>query len=48
MRLGKGYGWGFYNKIMLWSVDLDSEGRIWKYVQPKKKNNKSKRIRKSK
>jgi len=37
MRLGDGYGWKVYNKIMLWSVDLDQNGKIWKYVKPKKK-----------
>jgi hypothetical protein len=37
MRLGDGYGWKVYNKIMLWSVDLDQNGKIWKYVEPKKK-----------
>jgi len=37
MRLGDGYGWKVYNKIMLWSVDLDKNGKIWKYVKPKKK-----------
>jgi hypothetical protein len=36
------YGFGFkiYNKIMLWSVDLDNEGKIWKHVEPKKKRKK--------
>ena len=37
MRFGDGYGWSIYNKIMLWSVDLDQNGKIWKYVKPKKK-----------
>ena len=37
MRFGDGYGWRIYNKIMLWSVDLDKNGEIWKYVKPKKK-----------
>jgi hypothetical protein len=40
MRLGDGYGWKVYNKIMLWSVDLDQNGKIWKYVKPKKVKNK--------
>ena len=35
-----GYGFKFYNKIMLWSVDLDNEGKIWKHIQPKKKRKK--------
>jgi len=38
MRFGDGYGWKIYNKIMLWSVDLDKNGKIWKYVKPKKKH----------
>ena len=38
MRFGDGYGWKIYNKIMLWSVDLDKNGKIWKYVEPKKKH----------
>ena len=37
MRFGYGYGWRIYNKIMLWSVDLDKNGKIWKYVKPKNK-----------
>jgi len=37
MRWGDGYGWKVYNKVMLWSVDLDKNGKIWKYVKPKKK-----------
>ena len=37
MRFGDGYGWKTYNKIMLWSVGLDKNGKIWKYVKPKKK-----------
>ena len=43
MRLGKGYGWRLYNKIMLWSVDLDKNGKIWKYVKPKKKSKSKKK-----
>jgi hypothetical protein len=38
MNWGNGYGFKVYNKIMLWSVDLDKEGRIWKRVKPKRKN----------
>jgi hypothetical protein len=37
MFWGNGYGWKVYNKVMLWSVDLDEEGKIWKYVKPKRK-----------
>jgi hypothetical protein len=41
MALGNGYGFKFYNKVMLWSVDLDTEGKVWKHVKPKKKKKKS-------
>ena len=37
MFIGNGYGFKIYNKVMLWSVDLDNEGKIWKYVEPKRK-----------
>ena len=43
MRLGDGYGWKIYNKIMLWSVDLDQNGKVWKYVKPKKKSKSKKK-----
>ena len=43
MRLGDGYGWKVYNKIMLWSVDLDQNGKVWKYVKPKKKSKSKKK-----
>lgn len=32
-----GLGFGLYQKVMLLSVDLDKEGKIWKYVKPRKK-----------
>jgi len=32
-----GYGFKIKNKVKLWSVDLDTKGRIWKYVKPKRK-----------
>jgi hypothetical protein len=35
--IGNSYGFKIYNKVMLWSVDLDNEGKIWKYVEPKRK-----------
>jgi hypothetical protein len=38
MRWGNGYGYPVYNRIMLWSVDLDPEGKLWKHVKPRKKN----------
>ena len=41
MNWGNGYGFKIYNKIMLWSVELDTEGEIWKYVQPKRKKKKN-------
>jgi len=37
MNWGDGYGYKIYNKVMLWSVNLDEEGRIWKRVKSKKK-----------
>ena len=40
MVWGNGYGFKIYNKVMLWSVDLDNEGKIWKHVKPKKKRKK--------
>ena len=43
MRWGDGYGWKAYNKIMLWSVDLDQNGKIWKYVKSKKKSKSKKK-----
>lgn len=39
MRWGDGYyGYPVYNKLMLWSVDLDTHGKIWKFVKNKKDN----------
>ena len=43
MFWGDGYGFKIYNKVMLWSVDLDTNGKIWKYVEPKKKNKRKKK-----
>ena len=37
MFWGDGYGFKIYNKVMLWSVDLDAKGQIWKHVKPKRK-----------
>jgi hypothetical protein len=37
MFWGDGYGFKIYNKVMLWSVNLDKEGKIWKRVKPKRK-----------
>ena len=32
-----GLGFRLYQKVMLLSVDLDKEGKIWKYITPKNK-----------
>ena len=37
MRLFNGFGYGLYSKLMLWSVDLDIKGKIWKPVKKSKK-----------
>ena len=37
MRWGNGWGYPLYNRIMLWSVDLDTGGKLWKRVKPKTK-----------
>jgi len=37
MRWGDGYGYPIYNKLMLWSVDLDKHGKIWKKVKHRKR-----------
>ena len=37
MNWGDGYGYKIYSKVMLWSVNLDKECRIWKPVKHKKK-----------
>ena len=37
MFYGNGYGFKVYNKVMLWSVNLDTQGKIWKHVKPKRK-----------
>ena len=36
MRRGDGYGYPVYNKLMLWSVSLDTHGKVWKHVKNKK------------
>jgi hypothetical protein len=33
-----GLGFKLYQKVMLLSVDLDKEGKIWKHVKPKRRN----------
>jgi len=37
MNWGDGYGYKIYSKVMLWSVDLDKECKIWKRVKNKRK-----------
>lgn len=37
MNYGDGYGFKIYNQVMLWSVELDRECKIWKQVKSKKK-----------
>lgn len=37
MQFGNGFGYSIYRKLMLWSCDLDKEGKIWKYVKTKSK-----------
>jgi hypothetical protein len=37
MNYGDGYGFKLYNQVMLWSVELDKECKIWKQVKSKKK-----------
>ena len=47
MRLGDGYGYNIYRQLMLWSCDLDSDGKIWKFVNektPNKYKNRNKKI----
>lgn len=33
MMYGRGYGYGIYKTVMLWSVDLDEKGKIWKHIK---------------
>lgn len=40
MMWGDGYGYSVYRQIMLWSCDLDNEGKIWKYVKKSKRKKK--------
>jgi len=37
MRWFNGFGYSFYSKFMIWSCDLDVDGKIWKHVKPNKK-----------
>lgn len=36
-----GLGFNLYQKVMLWSCDLDIEGKIWKYPKKSKKKKKN-------
>lgn len=49
MRLGYGFGYSIYQKVMGWSINLDIEQKIWKPVKnSKNKNDNVKRHIKSK
>jgi len=37
MVWGNGFGYSAYRVIMLWSCDLDTKGKIWKYVKKSKR-----------
>jgi hypothetical protein len=37
MVWGDGCGFKIYNQVMLWSVNLDKECKIWKPVKKKQK-----------
>lgn len=37
MRIGYGFGYSIYSKVMNWSVTLDTEHKIWKPVKNKRK-----------
>ena len=43
MRWGRGYGYSIYRQVMLWSVDLDPAGKIWKHVEPTARKTKTKK-----
>ena len=43
MVWGNGFGYSVYRYTMLWSCDLDTEGKIWKYVKPKVKKSKKRK-----
>lgn len=40
MVWGNGFGYSIYSKFMLWSCNLDTEGKIWKYVKKAKRKKK--------
>lgn len=37
MKIGYGFGYSIYQKVMNWSVNLDVEHKIWKPVKRRKK-----------
>lgn len=37
MRWFNGLGYSIYSKVMMWSVNLDTEHKIWKSVKSRKK-----------
>jgi hypothetical protein len=43
MKYGKGFGYSVYSRVMLWSCNLDKNGKIWKHV--KSNNHKKRRVR---
>lgn len=36
MRIGYGFGYSIYQKVMHWSINLDVEHKIWKPVKNKR------------
>lgn len=43
MKWGDGFGYSAYRQIMLWSCNLDTGGKIWKYVKADKPKRNSKK-----
>ena len=37
MKIGYGFGYSIYQKVMNWSVNLDVEHKIWKPVKNKRR-----------
>lgn len=37
MQWFNGFGYAVYNKVMMWSVNLDHEHKIWKSVKPRRR-----------
>lgn len=36
MQWFNGFGYGLYSKFMLWSSNLDTKNKVWKFVKGKK------------